>query len=215
MEKKEIVEVVKKAREGAKKRNFKQSFDMAINFKNLDLKKAENKIKTEVLLPKGMGKELTIGVFADTMIPQVKKLEGVVLIRKDELEGLKAKKKQAKALANKCHAFLSEAPLMPLVGKFLGPVLAVRNKMPRPVPPTLANIEPLVKRARNTVRIVLRDSPAAHCRIGVEEMSDDDVAENALAVLKAVETALPKGITQMKNANIKLTMGKPVKIVIK
>ena len=215
MEKKDFVETVKKAREGAGKRNFKQTFDLAINFRHLDIKKPENKIKTEVILPKGMGKDLTIGIFADTLIPQTRKLENIILIRKDELEGMRKDKKKAKAIANKCYSFLSEAPLMPLVGKFLGPVLAVRNKMPKPVPPTLPNIEPLVKKSRNTILVAVKGSPAVHCKIGTEDMSDEDIAENAFAVVKAVETALPKGITQMKSAHIKLTMGKPAKIILK
>ena len=215
MDKKEVVESVKTARENAKKRNFKQTFDLAINFKNLDIKKPENKIKAEILLPKGLNKELTIGVFADVLIPQVRKLSGIILIRKDELEGLKRDKKKMKAIANKCHSFLSEAPLMPLVGKNLGPILAVRNKMPKPVPPTLPNIEPLVKRSRNTIRVGIKGSPALHCKVGTEEMSDEDIADNAIAVINTVKAALPKGVSQVKNANIRLTMGKPAKFIVK
>ncbi|MEM5804350.1 MAG: 50S ribosomal protein L1, partial [Candidatus Aenigmatarchaeota archaeon] len=65
------------------------------------------------------------------------------------------------------------------------------------------------------VRVAVKDSPAAHCRIGHEDMSDEDIADNAFAVVKAVESALPKGINQIRNAYVKLTMGKPVKIIIK
>ena len=215
MDRKEFVDAIKKARENPKERKFKQSFDLAVNFKNLDTKKPENKIKAEVLLPKGLGKEPVIGIFADSLIPHIKKIDNVILIKKDEIEGLKANKKQAKVIAGQCYAFLCEAPLMPLVAKYLGPILAVRNKMPKPVPPTLPNIEPLVKNSRNTVRVAVKDSPALHCRIGHEDMSDEDIAENAFAVVKAVEGALPKGLNQVRNAYVKLTMGKPIKIVIK
>jgi large subunit ribosomal protein L1 len=211
-----ILEAVKKAREGTKKRNFKQAFDLAMNLKSIDIKKPENKIKLEVILPKGVSKARKVGIFADTLIPQVQKLEqeNVVLVRKDELEGYSRNKKAAKALANSCAAFVAEAPLMPMIGKFLGPVFAVRNKMPKPIPPTLPNIKHVLDRECSTVKVNVKDSFALHCLIGNEEMNDEDVAANAEAVVKGVIARLPKGKEQFKNGYIKLTMGPSVKFVV-
>ncbi len=207
-----ILEAIKKARE-SEKRNFKQSFDLSINLKNIDLKKPENKIKTEIVLPNGLGKHVKIGFIADTLLPQVKDLENVIVIRRDQLEFYGKNKKETKRLARECHAFISEAPLMPLVGKNLGQVLAVRNKMPKPVPPT-ANVKPLIETASNTIKLFVKDSPVLHCIVGNEAMHDEKIAENIDVVIKAVLVALPKGKEQIKNAYVKLTMGKPVKVMI-
>lgn len=215
MAEEKIVESIKKAREAAPKRNFKQTFDLAINLKSIDLKKPENKIKTEVLLPAGVGRVLKVGIIADTLIPKVQKLaDGVTLIRRDELDGLGRNKRAAKKIAADCVAFLAEAPLMPAIGKALGPVLAPRGLMPKPVPPTIPDLKPLVDRTAATVRLALKDSPVLHCAVGTEEMADEKISENISAVLKTVESALPKGKEQIRNVVIKLTMGKPVKFEV-
>jgi len=207
-----ILEAIKKARE-SKKRGFKQSFDLAINLKNIDIKKPENKIKTEIMLPNGFGKQVFVGFIADTLVNQVKDLEGVILIRKDQLEFLGKNKKEAKRIAKQCYTFVAEAPLMPLVGRYLGPVLAVRNKMPKPIP-TTANPKSIVDNVSKIVKLAVKDSPVLHCRIGHEDMEDSKIAENVDAVLKAVLSVLPKGKEQIKNMVIKLTMGKPVKFAV-
>ena len=212
MELEKIIEAVKKARE-SKKRNFNQSFDLSVNLKSIDLKKPENKIKTEVVLPNGLGRPVKVGFIADTLIPQVKDLENVVLVRKDQLDFYGKNKKETKRLAEQCYSFVAEAPLMPLVGKNLGQVLAVRNKMPKPVPPTV-NVIGLIETVSKTVRLAVKDSPVLHCIIGAEDMPDEKVAENIDAVIKVVLAALPKGKEQVKDAYVKLTMGKPAKVMI-
>ena len=44
MKKENILKALKKAKEGSQKRNFKQSFDLIINLKGIDNKKAEHQI---------------------------------------------------------------------------------------------------------------------------------------------------------------------------
>jgi len=208
-----IISAVKSAREGAKKRKFSQSIDLSINFKNLDLKKPESKIKGEVVLPHS-ARKLKICIIAEALVPQVNRLndESVILIKKDELAA-GFTKKAAKKLAGSCDFFLAEAPaLMPLVGRNLGQVLGPRNKMPKPVPATLSDIKPLVERTKNTVKFAVKDSAVISCIVGNETMEDGHVAKNIETVLRAVEALLPKGKDQIRSAYVKLTMGKPVKI---
>lgn len=209
-----ILEAIKKARE-SDKRHFKQTFDLAINLKNIDLKKPENKIKTEITLPHGLGKPVKIGIIADVLITQVKNLgNSVVLIRKDQLDELGKNKKAVKKLANECKSFIAEAPLMPLVGRHLGQVLAVRNKMPKPIAPTVSNIKTLVEKSTGVIRISLKDSPLIHCAVGNEDMEDIKIAENIETVINGVSSALPRGKEQIKNYCLKVTMGKPVKFIL-
>ena len=204
-----ILEAIKKARD-MKKRNFKQSFDLAINLKNIDLKKPENRIKTEINLPHSSGSETKIGVIVDNLIPQTKDLENIIVIKKIELEKLGKDKKAIRKIAKQCSYFIAEAPLMPLVGRFLGPILAPRNLMPTPIPPT-ADLKSVVESRRNVIKIQLKESPAIHLCVGKEDMDDNKIAENIDTLIKSVISALPKKKEQIKNYVIKLTMGKPIK----
>jgi large subunit ribosomal protein L1 len=205
-----IINTIKKARETDKKRNFKQSFDLAINLKNIDLKKPENEIRTEVKLPYPVGKEYKVGVIVDSLASQANGLGSVLVINRSMLEGLGKNKKEAKKLAKQCKYFLAEAPLMPLVGRILGPILAPKNLMPLPIPVN-ANLSSMVEEKKDVLKIQLKDSPTIHVPIGVEDLEDEKIAENVDAIIKNVVSKMPKGKEQIKNFVIKLTMGKPVK----
>jgi large subunit ribosomal protein L1 len=214
--KEKILEAIKKVRGSAEKRNFKQSFDLCLNFKLLDTKKAENKIKREIPLPHSTGKDAFIGIMAEALIPKVNELndKNVILIRREEIEQLSRKKREMKKLAAKCKVFLAEPALMPSVGKFLGPFLAPRGKMPKPIPPTLASLKPIIESNRRMARLAVKDSPVAHCTVGVEDMDDSKIAENIEVVINTMVAALPKGKENFRDAYLKMTMSKGVKIKV-
>ena len=204
-----ILDAIKKARE-AEKRNFKQSFDLAINLKNMDMKKPENKIKAEVKMPNGIGKPGKIGLILDTMTSQADGMENVIVINKAQLEGYQKNKKEAKKIVKQCRYFLAEITVMPMVGKILGPILAPKNLMPNPIPAS-ANLHSVVEEKIDVFKIQLKDSPTIHIPVGTEDMEDQKIAENIDTVIKAVIAKLPKGREQVKNFVVKLTMGKPSK----
>jgi large subunit ribosomal protein L1 len=207
-----IIAAIKKARE-ADKRNFKQSFDLAINLKSIDLKKPENKVKTEFKLPH-IFNDYRICLITENLLTQAKDLENVLVLKKDQVEAYGKNKKEAKKLARSCSYFIAEAPLMPLIGKNLGPVLAPKNLMPSPIPPSTPNLKGIVDQKRNIIKVQLKDSPTIHIAIGKEDMNDEEIADNVDFALKSVLAVLPKGKEQIKNFIIKLTMGKPVKVVL-
>ncbi|MBU3896997.1 MAG: 50S ribosomal protein L1 [Nanoarchaeota archaeon] len=204
-----FIEQIKQARNSTRK--FRQSFDLIISLKNMDLKKPENRIKTEILLPKGLGRLVKTCIIADTLLTQAKTLENVIVLKKEDVERMN--KKEVKRLAREAGAFIAEPSLMPLIGKQMGPILAPRNKMPKPVPPTISDLAPIVKRNSNSVRIALKDSPVIQLPLGTEEMSDEDINENAMAVINSIKTILPKGTDQIKAITIKTSMGKPIKVM--
>ena len=208
-----ITEALKKVREG-KERKFKQTIDLVINLKNINLKKPENRIKIEVGLPHGTGKPVVFGLILDELSSKAKGLENTVLIKRDEIESLGKNKKQFKKVVSKCKFFIAEAPLMPLVGKSLGQVLAPRGLMPKPIPAT-ADIQKAMDRFSKNVRIHTKNSPVVSVPVGTEEMDDSKLIENIKAVISSVTSALPKGKQQIKNGLLKTTMGKPIKFVIK
>jgi len=83
--------------------------------------------------------------------------------------------------------------------------------MPRPIPPT-ADIEREVENLRRMVFVRTRGQPVIQCKIGTEDMPDEQIAENALAVLRRIESRLKRGIKNIKSVYLKTTMGKAVKV---
>ncbi|MBA2840663.1 large subunit ribosomal protein L1 [Methanococcus maripaludis] len=197
---------MKEARTLAKPRNFTQSVDLIVNLKELDLTRPENRLKEQIVLPSGRGKDVTIAVIAKGDLAAQAEDMGLTVIRQEELEELGKNKKTAKKIANAHGFFIAQADMMPLVGKSLGPVLGPRGKMPQPVPAN-ANLAPLVARFQKTVAINTRDKALFQVYIGTESMSDEELAANAEAILNVVSKKYEKGLYHVKNAFTKLTMG--------
>ena len=83
--------------------------------------------------------------------------------------------------------------------------------MPTPVPPG-ADVKPLIERMRKAVMVRVRGQPVLHCKVGTEEMKDEEITENVLAVIHSLEGKLKRGLRNISSVYLKLTMGEPVKI---
>ncbi len=211
--KQEILEAVKKAKEQTKPRNFTQSVDVIINIKDLDVKKPENRFDEEVVLPNGRGKEVKIAFIADgDLAVQAKDAGANLIIQKADLEELGKNRKNAKKLANKHDFFVAQADMMPMVGRFLGPVLGPRKKMPKPVPAS-AKAEPILERLRDTIKVRVKDQPVVQAIVGTQDMDDELIAENVEAVLAILDRNLEKGRSQIKSMHVKTTMGPVVRVI--
>ena len=193
-------DAIKKAREGEKKK-FTQTVDLIINLRNIDLKKPENKFSKDILLPNGRGKDVSVCIISDTM------KDG---IGKADIEEFSRSKSAAKQFTKKYDFFLCEAPLMPLVCKILGRYLGPKGKMPKLLPPG-KDPKSMVDDTKKSVRVNLRDAPTIQIAIGSEDMQDTQIKENVEKVIEEVRKSLPAK-AQIRNAYIKTTMGKPVKI---
>lgn len=194
------------------KRNFTQSVEIAINLKDLDFKKPEGRVRGEVVLPNGRGKPSRIGVFAEGDMAQQAKKQNLDVYSKEDIGDMGKDKKKAKQVAESHEFFVAQADLMPMIGRTLGPVLGRRNKMPKPIPP-VAPLEPVVEKLVNTVAVDSKNNPVIHCYVGTEKMSDDALAENAAALIHAVERLLPRGEGNISSVFLKTTMGKPIKVI--
>jgi large subunit ribosomal protein L1 len=209
----EIVEAVKKAKEDSKPRNFTQSIDVVINIKDLDVKKPENRFDEEVFLPNGRGKGIKIAVIADGELAISAKNAGAdLVITKEELQEMGKDRKQAKKMANEYTFFVAQADMMPQVGRFLGPVLGPRKKMPKPVPATVKP-DPILERLSNTVKIRIKDQPVIQAIVGSQDMDDELIADNVEAVLGVLDRNLEKGRNQIKSMYIKTTMGPVTRVI--
>jgi len=212
LDQKTILDAVKEAKEKSQKRNFNQSIELVLSLKDIDMKSSEGKLQEIIELPYSSEKQNKICVIASGELALKAKRANVDrLIERAELEGFAGKKRDLRKIADENDFFIAEAPLMPLVGKILGPVLGPRSKMPIPVPPT-ADIASLIKKHRKTVIIRMRNQPILQCRVGSENMKEEEIAENIQAVLRAIEGKLKRGIKNIKLAYIKTSMGKPVSI---
>ena len=60
----EYLDIIKGVVTESTSRNFKESVELAVNLKDIDLSNPKNRIEEEVVLPKGRGAQLKIAVFA-------------------------------------------------------------------------------------------------------------------------------------------------------
>ncbi len=211
---KNILAAVKEVKSKATERKFSQSIDLAINLQNIDMKKPEGRIQERIELPNSVGKELKVCVIATgEMAFKAEKAGASLVIERVALEALVADKKKQKDIAKEYALFIAEAPMMPLVGKSLGASLGPRGKMPTPVPPN-ANIEEQIEKHRKMVFVRMRGQPVLQCRVGNEEMKDEEIAENVQAVVRRIEGKLKRGIKNFRSVYLKTSMGSAVKVAL-
>jgi len=215
LEKQSLIETIKKARENSKQRKFTQAIDLIINLQDIDMKKPESKIQETIELPHPLLKKPKVCVIATGELAlKAKKANADLIIGKGELDTIATDKKRQKELANTYDYFIAEAPLMPLIGKTLGATLGPRGKMPTPVPPN-ANVADQIDRHQKLVTVRIKNQPTIQNRVGMEDMKDEEIAENITTIIRRLEGKLKRGIKNIKSVTIKTTMGKPVEIQLK
>jgi large subunit ribosomal protein L1 len=212
LDKKTLLDAVKEAKAKSGEKKFTQSIELILDIKEIDMKSPEGKIQQVIDLPHATGKPNKIVVIASgelAMNARNAKVDKV--LEKADLEALAGKKKELRKLASTHDVFLSEAPLMPLVGRILGPALGPRGKLPVPVPPN-ADIAPLIVKHRKTIVVRMRNQPIIQCAVGTADMKEEEIVDNIQAVLRMLEGKLKRGLKNIKYAFIKTSMGTPVKI---
>ena len=212
MAEKSTVMAVQKALEGAKKRNFVETVELAINLKDVDLSVPKNRITEDVILPNGRGKAVRVCVIGGGELALKAKDVADLVITPEELQTLADDKKQAKKIANTTNYFIAEAPLMAVVGKRLGTVLGPRGKMPKPIPPG-ADPTGMIESLRKTVSVRTKDRITFHAPVGSADMPVEQIAENIDALLKRIELKLEKGRMNIESSYVKTTMGPSERLI--
>jgi len=208
LDKEKTVEKIREALALGKKRRFLQSVDATIVLKNIDLRSPDARLRETVYLPHKPNKKVNICVVAEGDMALKARDMGLRVIGRQELQGIE--RKQAKRIAQQCDWVLVQVPLMGLAGRFLGPVLGPRGKIPIPVPPT-ANIEDIVERFERAVMVRISRQPQVSMRIGTEDMEPEKLYENLLAVLNTIQNRL--GADKVGKVIVKKTMGIPVRVL--
>ena len=210
----ELKDQLKKALEELRKENekrkFIQSIDLIINLQKFDLKK--NSINIFVQVPYKI-KDKKICGFLES---KNKKIE---TITKDEFQKYAREKNKLKKLTKNFDFFIAQASLMPAVATAFGRALGPLGKMPSPQLGIIMNVDDktiteLIEKINKSVKIRTKES-SIKVAIAKETMKDEEVIENILMVYNAMLKNLPRNKENIKNIEIKLTMSKPKKIIIK
>ena len=214
MDHKQALDAIKAAKEATQKRNFSQSFDLIINLKNLNVK--SNPVNVAVAMPNPTGRSFKVCAFVGQELVEQSNQFCQKTISDSEFADWKGKTKEIKKLAEEYDFFIAQANVMGKMAGVFGKILGMKGKMPNPkagqvVPPN-ANLEDLVQRLGKTVKLVARKATNLQCIVGKDSMSDEEVAANIEAVVKAVTKALPAEDQNVKKVLLKLTMGKPVTV---
>ena len=205
-----LTQMVSEAKKGQKQRKFKQTVELIMVFRDIDVKKGFA-INETVQLPRKLSHPASVCVVASGDLGlKAKGANADRVVDGIEVNKVGANKRESRKLINGYDFFLSDTSLMATVGKTLGQFMGPRGKMPTPVPFN-APIDSILERFRSSIRVRLRNSLSLACKIGDETMSDEDLVANANAVIGLVEKKLPSGDKNIKKIMIKTTMGKLIK----
>jgi large subunit ribosomal protein L1 len=214
MDKNKLLEAIKQIKAESKKRNFKESIDLIVNLKQLDLKKPEHQVDFFTTLPFNRGKDNRICALAGPESKDEAKTACDFTVSSDEFEAYKKDIKKVKKLADSYDFFLAQANIMPLVAGTFGRVLGTRQKMPNPksgaIFPPKANLKPLVEKMKKTVRVAAKKDPHIMLAIGTTDQKSEEIAENIITLYNQIVHHLPGELNNVRNVMIKQTMGKPV-----
>jgi len=191
------------------KRKFVQTVDLIVNLQKFDVKK--NSVNVFISVPHKI-KDKKVCAFLEV------KSDKVETITKEEFKKY-SDKKELKKLSKKFDFFISQASLMPAVATSFGRILGPAGKMPSPQLGILANsddksINEIIQKINSSVKIRTKE-PSIKIAIGKEDMSDEDIIENIMAVYNIILKDLPKNKDNIKNIEIKFTMTKPQKIKVR
>lgn len=209
----EFEDAIEKAVEEAPERNFTETIELILNFREVDLSNPDERIDKEIILPQGRGKKVRIGVIASgETINKAREIADKVFTE-DDLEELGEDKTKAKKIAEEFNHFVAEAKLMPKVGQHLGQVLGPRNNMPKPLKPG-EELEDMVNKLKGTIKIKAKGdfTPTLQTPIGTEKMDLEDLEDNASTVYEEIKNELPKRTQNIKSVYVKTSMGPSIEV---
>jgi large subunit ribosomal protein L1 len=211
--------VWKKAGKKDKVRKFNEAIELVVNIRDLDLKDPNNRFAIEYALPHSINDPVKACIIADgDMLMKAKEL-GYDTIDKDWLQNARTMEKRViKKVCKKYRFFIARADLMRLVAPSLGRYLAPINKMPIPQPngysvitPT-SNLKDAVDKFKNVTRIIIKKSPLVQLKIGSKKMKEEEIIENALALMHFLLQKMPRGQDNIRSVYVKTTMGHPISL---
>ncbi len=204
-----VAEAVALVKGGATTR-MDQSLEIALKL-SIDPKKSEQSIRGAVSLPKGIGTERRVVVFADGDEARVAKEMGADEVGMDDLS------KKIEGGWFEFDVAIALPRTMKVIAR-LGKVLGPKGLMPSPKNGTVTDDVKTAVREFKAGKIEYRNDPAGNVQAAVGKLSfsEDDLRQNVEAFIdhiKSVRPATVKG-TFIEGAAISATMGPGVKLAV-
>lgn len=187
------------------------SFDESIDFVlrlGVDVRQAEQTIRTYAFLPKGHGREMRVAVFDDTIqhLPDV--LCGEDLL--DEVVRTNGK------IMKNMHVAIAHHTMVDEVRDSAGRVLGPRGLLPTTKDGTVVNnvLQELDAIKNNWVRIRTDRAGNVHVPVGKVSFEVDHLAENIATVVSTVREARPVSVKKryIRKAFVSSTMGRSIEL---
>jgi len=203
----ELVEAVKLIKERATAK-FDETIEISMNL-GIDTRHADQTVRGVVNLPNGTGKSVRVAVFAKAAKAEEATKAGADMVGADELA---SEIQSGQINFDRC---IATPDMMPVVGK-LGKILGPRGLMPNPKLGTVTNDVAEAVQAAKGGQLEFRAEKAGivHAGVGKASFSEDALAENVKAFVKAISNARPSGAkgTYIKRVSLSSTMGPGVKL---
>jgi len=187
---------------------FNESVDIAVNL-GIDAKKSDQTVRGSVVLPAGTGKTMRVAVFAQGEKAKEALAAGADIVGFEDLA------EQIKSSKINFDVVIASPDAMRIVGQ-LGQILGPRGLMPNPKVGTVTlDVVGAVKNAKaGQVQYRADKAGIVQCTIGRASFSLDELKQNTLALVEALNKSKPvtsKGIYLRKIA-VSSTMGIGVRV---
>ena len=200
-------EAITLVKRGAKAK-FDETVEMSVGL-GVDPRHADQMVRGVVALPHGTGKSVRVAVFAKDDKAEAAREAGADVVGDEDLA---AEVQGGKIEFDRC---IATPDMMPVVGK-LGRILGPRGLMPNPKLGTVTpDVVEAVQAAKGgQVEFRVEKAGIVHAGIGKASFADDALAENARALVDALNRAKPSGAkgTYMKRAALSSSQGPGVKL---
>ena len=187
---------------------FDETVEMSVGL-GVDPRHADQMVRGVVALPHGTGKTVRVAVFAKGDKAEAARAAGADVVGDEDLA---AEVQGGKIEFDRC---IATPDMMPVVGK-LGRILGPRGLMPNPKLGTVTpDVEEAVRAAKGgQVEFRVEKAGIVHAGIGKASFDENALAENARALVDALNRAKPSGAkgTYMKRAALSSSQGPGVKL---
>lgn len=196
---------IEEAIKNKERRNFKQSVELIVVLKNVEIKELKNKIQNVMLSHYNNSR---VVLFSEIRRDDIKDVKNITL---KDIENISKSKRESKKFARSFDFALAETKLLTTIGKVLGRFLAPLGKMPMPITDE-KRLNDTIEKLRKSIRVNLKQNQI-QLKIGKEDMKIDEIFENAKEALNQIMSVLPEGDRNIKKIYVKLTMSKPIRVL--
>lgn len=186
---------------------FDSTFEVHINL-GLDTTKSDQQIRRSINLPHGLGKKISILVFADGKEATEAKKAGAEVGTEKTLETIE----KGKLDFDKVVATPAWMPKLARVAKILGP----KGLMPNPKTGTVSEnpAEIVGKLGAGMMEIRTEKMPIVHTSFGKASFKEAELKENLQSLVKEIEGAKPTGFKKelIRSIYLSSTMGPSLKL---